>query len=162
MKHIVLLFSVFMLFNCEKAKSQVQQATVSSEEIKNMVTYLSADSLHGRNTGTAGIENAAVYIETMFKQFNVSPYFETYRDHFEAKGKAAFNVVGFLEGNDPILKNEVVLVGAHYDHIGVSKKTVATDSIANGANDNAAGTTGVVELAKYFSQNGENKRMACA
>ncbi|MBR9757281.1 MAG: M20/M25/M40 family metallo-hydrolase [Algicola sp.] len=158
MKHIVLLFSVFMLFNCENAKGQVQQATVSSEEIKNMVTYLSADSLHGRNTGTAGIENAAVYIETMFKQFNVSPYFESYRDHFEAKGKAAFNMVGFLEGNDPKLKNEVVIVGAHYDHIGVSKKIVATDSIANGANDNASGVSTVLAVAKYLSEHKTNKR----
>jgi Zn-dependent M28 family amino/carboxypeptidase len=57
------------------------------------------------------------------------------------------NVVGFWEGSDPILKNEIVVIGAHYDHVGV-----ANDSIYNGADDNASGTAGVMEVAEAFTK----------
>ncbi len=55
------------------------------------------------------------------------------------------NVVGFIEGIDPVLKNEYVIITAHYDHIGTSG-----DLIYNGADDNASGTAGVIEIAQAF------------
>ncbi len=62
------------------------------------------------------------------------------------------NVVGFLEGSDRSLKDEIVVVGAHYDHVGWMRSLVAgQDSIFNGADDNASGTTGVLEVAKAFA-----------
>lgn len=57
------------------------------------------------------------------------------------------NVAGFWEGMDPILKHEIVVIGAHYDHVGV-----AGDSVYNGADDNASGTAGVMEVAEAFAQ----------
>jgi hypothetical protein len=61
------------------------------------------------------------------------------------------NVVGFLEGTDPQLKNEVVILGAHYDHAGYKKiHNPGEDYIFNGADDNASGTAAVMELAKAF------------
>jgi hypothetical protein len=57
------------------------------------------------------------------------------------------NVVGFWQGADPILKNEIIVIGAHYDHVGV-----LNDSIYNGADDNASGTAGVMEIAEAFTQ----------
>jgi len=62
------------------------------------------------------------------------------------------NVVAILEGSDPKLKNEYVLYTAHMDHIGITPG--APDSINNGADDDASGTVGVVELAEAFSQPG--------
>ncbi|MEX2602987.1 MAG: M20/M25/M40 family metallo-hydrolase [Gracilimonas sp.] len=59
-----------------------------------------------------------------------------------------FNVVGVIEGNR---KDEIVLFSAHYDHIGVISP-VNQDSIANGANDNASGVAGIIELARYFER----------
>jgi hypothetical protein len=56
------------------------------------------------------------------------------------------NVVGFWEGHDPELRDEIVVIGAHYDHVGV-----ANDSIYNGADDNASGTAGVMEIAEAFT-----------
>jgi len=47
----------------------------------------------------------------------VNPYYDTYRVNFKVKELDAYNVVGYLEGTDPKLKNEVVVIGAHYDHI---------------------------------------------
>lgn len=66
------------------------------------------------------------------------------------------NVVGFLEGSDPRLKNEVIVIGAHYDHLGFGGEgsgSLRPDTIAihNGADDNGSGTVGLLELAQYFS-----------
>ena len=70
----------------------------------------------------------------------------------------AFNIVGVIEGNDVHLKNEYVILGAHYDHIGINKTEVNGDFINNGANDDASGVTAVAELVKYFGTYKTNKR----
>ena len=65
------------------------------------------------------------------------------------------NVFGYLEGNDPLLKRELLVVGAHYDHVGYMEHHKAdTDYIYNGADDNASGTSGVLATAKAFSMMG--------
>ncbi len=62
------------------------------------------------------------------------------------------NVAGFLEGSDPRLKTEVLVIGAHYDHVGFIKEHKAdSDYIFNGADDNASGTSGVLATAKAFT-----------
>ena len=63
------------------------------------------------------------------------------------------NVVAFIEGADPVLKNEYVMLSAHYDHIGVGRPNAEGDSIYNGARDNAVGTVAVINAARYFAQN---------
>lgn len=70
--------------------------------------------------------------------------------------KTGRNVVGMLEGSDPALKNEIVVVGAHYDHLGwggPGSGSLFPDTIAihNGADDNGSGTVGLLELAQYFA-----------
>jgi len=57
------------------------------------------------------------------------------------------NVVGFWEGSDPELKKEYIVIGGHYDHVGVNN-----DSVYNGADDNASGTAGVMEIAEAFTK----------
>ena len=130
---------------------------VTSSELKETVSYLASDELEGRDTGSKGIEKAAVYLENKFKSYGVKPYFETYRDAFKAKDRDAFNIIGVIEGTDPVLKNEYILLGAHYDHIGFGKK-VGNDSIANGANDDASGTSAVLAMSRYFAEKKTNKR----
>jgi len=66
------------------------------------------------------------------------------------------NVVGVLPGKSK--KNEYVIFSGHYDHLGIGKQAVNGDSIYNGANDDAAGTTAVIMLAKYFKEKGDNER----
>lgn len=119
--------------------------------------YLASDELKGRDSGSEGIELAAQYIEAYFKAHGVAPYFESYRDTLSNFRKPAYNIVGVVEGSDPVLKGEYIVIGAHYDHIGVVKPENG-DYIANGANDNASGTSTVMELAKYFGTNKTNKR----
>ena len=63
------------------------------------------------------------------------------------------NVVAWIEGTDPELKNEYVMLSAHYDHVGVGEPDANGDSIFNGARDNAVGTVAVINAAKYFAEN---------
>jgi hypothetical protein len=84
----------------------------------------------------------------------VSSEFTIEASHEISEQKLA-NVVGVLPGNSR--KDEYVIFSAHYDHIGVGKP-VNGDSIYNGANDNAAGTTAVILLARYFKQMNNNER----
>lgn len=130
---------------------------VSEASVKQKLEYLASDELMGRATGTEGIEKAAGFIEDFFKKNNIKPYYDTYRDTFQVDGETGFNIVGYLPGTDPALKDEFIILGAHYDHIGIGEK-VGNDSIANGANDNAAGTVAVMELADLFEENANNKR----
>ncbi len=129
----------------------------SKERIAKIMAYLTSDELQGRDTGSEGIEKAARYIEDIFDANNIAPYFNSYRDTLSNFDKPAFNVVGFLEGSDKKLKNEFVVIGAHYDHIGVIESQ-GGDNIANGANDNASGTTTVLELARHFGKTRSNRR----
>ncbi len=159
MRKIIPLFILLLIFSCKSSvKTESKTITITNSELETMVTYLASDELQGRNTGSEGIEKAAIYLENQLKSYEVKPYFETYKDHFKVDSINVFNVVGVIEGNDPKLKNEYIIIGAHYDHIGISKKIMDNDSIANGANDNAAGTSSVIAMAKYFSAKKNNKR----
>lgn len=143
----------------KESKSESSKITYKVEEsdVSDFLKYLSSDELEGRETGTKGIEKAAVFLEDFFKKNNVKPYFASYRDTLTNFKSPAFNIVGVLEGTDPVLKNEYVVLSAHYDHIGVEKKQ-QPDKIYNGANDDASGVTAVAQLAKYFSKTRSNKR----
>lgn len=75
----------------------------------------------------------------------------------------ASNVVAMLEGNDPTLKGEYVIAGAHFDHLGMGgpgsgSREPDTTVIHNGADDNASGVAGIMELASYFAAERSNKR----
>jgi Peptidase family M28 len=71
----------------------------------------------------------------------------------------AVNVVGMIAGGDPVLKNEIILVLSHYDHLGMrAPATPGGDSVYNGADDDAAGTTAVIEIARLLKKAGTPKR----
>lgn len=73
----------------------------------------------------------------------------------ELERRETANVIGLLEGGDPQLENEVIVIGAHYDHLGMGGPASLNPSpepaIHHGADDNASGTAGVMELAQYFA-----------
>ncbi len=141
----------------EQKEVSATEMELPKTDMKSALEYLASDALKGRQTGTVGLESAAQFIERVFKKHHVQPYFETYRDSFKVKTLDGYNIVGYIEGNDPELKNEFVILGAHYDHIGIVE-AVDGDNIANGANDDASGTVAVLEWAKYFAKTKSNKR----
>lgn len=75
------------------------------------------------------------------------------------KKLATQNVVGYMEGTDPELKNEYIIYSAHYDHVGIGRPNAEGDSIYNGARDNAIGTTAVLSMAENIG-NYPTKRSA--
>ncbi|CAM4184806.1 M20/M25/M40 family metallo-hydrolase [Gillisia hiemivivida] len=139
------------------AKIETPKASIDQASVKSEIEFLASNDLQGRNTGSEGINKAAVYIQDILQKNNIKPYFTTYRDSFEVKDAIGYNIVGFKEGTDPVLKNEFLIISAHYDHIGLLSP-IGKDSIANGANDNAAGSVAVLELAKYFGAAPISKR----
>lgn len=155
---------LLVLYSCkptQQAANNNQGITLTnfstSESVAKTLSYLASDELEGRDTGSEGIEKAAAFLEDLMKKNGVKPYFKTYRDTLSNFDKPAYNIVGYLEGNDSKLKNEFVIIGAHCDHIG-RIKAVNGDDIGNGANDNASGSTAVTELIKYFGNKKVNKR----
>nr|WP_294942318.1 M28 family peptidase [uncultured Mucilaginibacter sp.] len=64
----------------------------------------------------------------------------------------AVDVLGFMPGSDPKLKNEVLIFSAHYDHIGLVTRPGAKDKVNNGADDDGSGTTGMLEIAQAFAK----------
>lgn len=122
-----------------------------------LMNFMASDDLLGREAGTEGIAEAAEFIEESFEENNVFPYFSSYRDTLSNFKPLAYNVVGWIPGNDPELSKEFIVIGAHYDHIGLVNATNG-DAIANGANDNASGTITVMELARYFGNARTNRR----
>ncbi|MEM9679407.1 MAG: M28 family peptidase [Bacteroidota bacterium] len=155
MKKIII---IIVLFIACISQSDYNVEKITPEEMKTIVGYLAADEINGRDTGTEGIEKSATYIEKYFQEHDIEPYYETYRDTFRVKELPAFNVLGVIEGNDSELKDEFILIGAHYDHIGNRAKIFENDSIANGANDNASGTATAMTIAKHFATTRSNKR----
>lgn len=69
------------------------------------------------------------------------------------KAISSNNIVAVVEGTDETLKDEFVMLSAHYDHIGVGTPNSQGDSIYNGARDNAVGTVAIINAAKYFAEN---------
>jgi hypothetical protein len=166
MKRVFSFAIVLIVFGCGGTKiegaaalSDGANGSVFSTEkkVEGIISYLASDELQGRETGSEGIAMAADYIEGIFKESDVNPYFGSYRDTLSNFEKPAYNLVGYIEGTDKELKNEFVIIGAHYDHIGRAEP-VSNDHIANGANDNASGTTAVLEFARYFGKFKNNKR----
>src|SRR5690554_1978798 len=155
-----LFYLMFISLSACGNLNQTIQPTISGEAnyvfteeaIHAHISYLASDELTGRDTGTEGINKAATYLSDEFKSYGLKPFFSSYRDSFKIESKYGYNVVGFLEGTDEKLKDDIFIIGAHYDHIGFSGRgKSAKDSIANGANDNASGVATVLELAKYFA-----------
>jgi len=172
MRKIIYLIPL-LIFGCKSATT-VSEAGITSDSVKDSskISYkveersvsetlraLTSDAFEGREAGTEGINKAGAYLEKLLVQYKVRPYFQSYRDTLSNFKGTTFNIVGVIEGNDPALKNEFVILGAHYDHIGISKDGgVNGDIINNGANDDASGVTAVAEIAKYFGEHKTNKR----
>jgi hypothetical protein len=124
--------------------------TVTSQSLKGHVAFLASDALAGRGTPSVGLDAAAEYIAAAYRRAGLSELpTGSYFQEFTFEDKKVKNVIGILPGTDPKLKDTYVLVTAHYDHLGV-KKTGEGDLIFNGANDNASGTSGLIELASAF------------
>ncbi len=171
MKKIVLVILAASIISCgtsqrmdqlagdagNSQKKRVEMPTSNATQIAIDVQYLSSDELMGRDTGSDGIALAAAYLAERFEQIGIPSYSDSYQQEFTANDISGNNIVAILPGSDKDLMNETVVIGAHYDHIGIIQ-AVAGDSIANGANDNATGTASVMAVAEMFKKLDFNRR----
>jgi hypothetical protein len=132
------------------------------------IRYLSDDRLHGRMTGSPGADTAAAYLARRFGQVGLQPaaggWFQSFTVAKEAPvaqsarvgGLVGRNVIGLLPGHDPNLRNETVIVGAHYDHLGLggfgSLDPDSTGKVHNGADDNASGAAMLIQIAERLAR----------
>jgi len=143
---------------------QAQNLAPSAERISRHVQYLASDRMKGRGTGSRENEKAAQYVIKQFRKLGLAPLgTHGYQQPFTARVRRvvvpdslrpANNVLGFLDNNAPY----TIVIGAHFDHLGMgrqgsSKAPQPEGQIHNGADDNASGVAGLLELARYFSQN---------
>ena len=132
--------------------------TITEDDIMRRVALIAADSMMGRGNPSRGLELTADYVAAEFRRLGLQPGGENggYRQTFELRrGKLATsrllpNVIGILPGSDSALRHQFVAFSAHIDHIGITRGLV--DSINNGADDNATGVAGLLELAEAFSR----------
>ncbi len=146
---------LFLLIIVGWFPAQSQENTLS-ERLKQHVSILASDSLQGRGLGTDGKYLAKQYIIEQFREAGLKAFNDSYIQPFETRiGLAwvnAYNVVGYLPGNDPGLSDEYILIGAHYDHLGYTREN-NKKTIFPGADDNASGVAGIIEIARYFADN---------
>ena len=136
----------------------------SSERMVKTVQFLASDELAGRAPGSAGMNKAIDYIVEKFKAAGLQPgaddgsYFQTWDEVIDANGnKAAVkNIIGIIPGTNPDLKDESVVICAHYDHLGLGWPGANKGNegkIHPGADDNASGVSVMLELAELLGKN---------
>jgi hypothetical protein len=119
-----------------------------------LVRYLSGDRI-SLDKGEAGALTSFWLLDENRKATTAFDAAKTLQIKVEGENAATFtapNVVGFVEGTDPKLKNEFVVYTAHYDHVGIGQPNAEGDSIYNGARDNAVGAVAVLQAAKNIAK----------
>lgn len=145
--------------------ASLQQDTLSSaaRRVLRDVQFLADDRQEGRGIGSAGLERAGAYIRQGFRRAGLQVSFQNFaipRDapavlHTALGGTATRNVVAVIPGTSRTLRGEVVLVGAHYDHLGLggfgALDPDSTGRVHNGADDNASGTAALLEIGRQLA-----------
>jgi hypothetical protein len=128
-------------------------ASITTDEVKRHVNVLADDTFEGREVGTRGNRAAAGYIIDLLKKYGVpgggpaGSYYQT--------GTQSNSILAIAEGRDPVLKDEVILVGAHFDHVGYGSNRTSYGPVGyihNGADDNASGVAALLEVAEAVSR----------
>lgn len=146
------LQALFALALCNAGAVSAQAAAtrstvrVDSAALLADLRVLSADSMEGRRTGTDGAERARRYIEVRFAQIGVEPIGPHFRHPFEFSGgrdgavRDGVNLVAWVKGTEA---GRVIVVSAHYDHVGSRN-----GQVFNGADDNASGVAALLAVAR--------------
>lgn len=171
MKKISFLLTAFLLCNCSsnKTSSENSSATELTGKAKKYIDYIqesrlkrdlyivASDSMQGRNTGEEGQKRAGKYLIAQYQQMGVSfpPIAKDFYQPIPASFfKKAFgplplndseNIWAFIEGTDK--KEEILVISAHYDHVGMKN-----GEVYNGADDDGSGTVALVEIARAFQK----------
>ena len=128
-------------------------SVISSADLKSHVDALADDTFEGRAAGTRGGRAAAGYLRRHLASLGLEGGGENGR-FAQPFRNGCQNLLAVIPGIDPILKDEYIVIGAHYDHVGYGSRSNSygpTGYIHNGADDNASGTAALLELAEAFT-----------
>jgi hypothetical protein len=166
------------------------EARTAIEDVRAEMYALADDSMQGRFTGSPGMFRAARYLAGKFREIGLQPagddgYFQHMPLAWGTRGGARIprllaswsdtagvasadravgvNVVGVLRGTDPALRDQVVLIDAHYDHLGTTGfgagcQAMGADTVCNGADDDGSGDVAVLEIARELGRGPPPKR----
>jgi hypothetical protein len=157
----------FVVLLCQSAFSAAARAetnamltaamnSITTEECYEHVEKLADDVYEGREAGSRGGRAAATYIERQIEPYGFTPagiqgaYVQPFRRNYR-------NILALKPGDDPTLGDEVIIVGAHYDHVGYGSRQNSFGEIGaihNGADDNASGTSVLLETMEAFASSG--------
>ncbi len=156
---ILVVLLIYLNFSCstnnpkfsnENEKATHYAATITLDELKEGVYEISSDAYEGRNTGEPGQKKAAQFLKDSYKSIGIESayrsddYFQEIPASFLPEDiKASENVVAYIEGSE--FPNEILVLSAHYDHIGMDG-----EEVFNGADDDGSGTIAVLEMAEAF------------
>ncbi|WP_051287413.1 M28 family peptidase [Algoriphagus mannitolivorans] len=148
------LFATVLFLICLPSLAQ----KIDEDRLLKHLEYLSSDQLAGRATLSEGSQKAKIYIlENLTTLELVEPLYPDFIQYFSFENtrrkqvyEDAANIVALIPGSET---NKVIVITAHYDHVGVGRVNAEGDSIYNGADDNASGTSALLVLADYFSKN---------
>ena len=163
MKSLFSIVAAIFLFSCQNTPTYEAEKSILKD-----VSVLAADSLEGREIGTIGEMKAANYLESRMSAIGLIPAgSDSFRQpfyvkkstnpHEEAKlmdqpdsaGTTGFNLLGMIDNPG----DQIIVIGAHYDHLGfggISSLAKGSNDIHNGADDNASGTAGLLHLAQVL------------
>jgi Zn-dependent M28 family amino/carboxypeptidase len=164
-KHISLILLTFILVDCSQQSDYSPISQITAD-----ISILASDSLMGREIGSEGEKMAAEYIIGQFKKANLvaagtDSYYQSFfvkdsqNPHEQAQvgvsadsaGITGYNVLGLIDNPS----DEVVVIGAHYDHLGMgdfSSLYRGEKAVHNGADDNASGVAAMMHLARVLSR----------
>jgi hypothetical protein len=163
-KKLIPLFALSLFISCSPIKKTVDNDLtenlyinqISTENLKKHLTIIASDEMEGRNTGSEGQKKAGRYMIDEYKKMNIS--FPKGANDYYQPVPASFlnekrnlnlpdseNIWAFIEGSDK--KDEIVVISAHYDHVGIKN-----GEIYNGADDDGSGTVALMEIARVFQK----------
>lgn len=169
---VIFTFSILACSPSQNENEVMLSVDITAEDVEIHITFLASEELKGREAGTVAEAKAANYIADYFRDFGLEPAGDerTYFQEFTistsilrnphstdttGEKRLSKNVAAMLRGTGD--SDEFIIIGAHYDHLGYgefgSLYRGEVERIHNGADDNASGTTGLLELAQYFSAN---------
>jgi Zn-dependent M28 family amino/carboxypeptidase len=152
-----ILFSFLLLTGF--SGSFVKKSSIKPDELKSWINFLSSDEMRGRANGSPEMNQCALWLSDKYKEYGLKPvfpdgkYIQSYTYTSRQRTVNERNIIGMIEGTDPKLKDQYIIISAHFDHLGIRKGN-SPDSIYNGADDNAAGTCTLLGIAKNFKDSG--------
>lgn len=163
----IVVSTALLLINCGPARQKATNSTedlivnnyikaIATESLLTNLTVIASEEMEGRDTGSPGQKKAGNYLIAQYKKAGIRfpPGASDYYQHIPAAYLNAKhnenlsdseNIWAFIEGSDK--KDEIVVISAHYDHVGIKK-----GEVYNGADDDGSGTVAILEMAKAFQK----------